>query len=89
MEEAGVLGKDFAIPFISYDIETIGCEEEYDGRFIKIQKPISIAYFDGKNGDVFTGEDLMKKFLNRMNEIQVRYLNFISKNSKLNPRKIL
>ena len=67
LEEIGVLAKDFAIPFVSYDIETIVCEEEYDGKFIKIQKPISIAYFDGKNGDVFTGEDLMKKFLDRMN----------------------
>lgn len=72
LEEAGVLSADFAIPFISYDIETIGCEENFEGHLVKIQKPISIAYFDGLKGKVFTGKNLMQKFLNRMNEIQVR-----------------
>ena len=36
-----------------------------------MQKPITIAYWDGKFGEVFYGENMVEKFLARMKEIQV------------------
>ena len=74
LEENGVLSPDFEIPFITYDIETISCEETFKEKTIMVQKPITIAYFDGVRGDVFHGDGLVEKFLQRMNEIQVKCL---------------
>ena len=77
LEEDGILSVDFEIPYVTYDIETIPCLEKYNDDVITIQKPITIAYWDGESGDVFYGENMVEKFLIRMKEIQVS-LNIIS-----------
>ena len=71
LEQIRIVDPDFEMKFVSYDIETIPCKEESDGRIYIVQKPISIAYFDGENGDVFIGENLVARFLEKMEEIQV------------------
>ena len=77
MEEAGILSNDFKIPFITYDIETLQVDELFEGRIVKKQKPISIAYYANESSDVFTGDDLVKRFLDKMNEIQVSFSDIV------------
>ena len=72
LENEGILSPDYEIPFVTYDIETISKEENLNGQMIKIQKPITIAYWDGEFGEVFWGENMVKQFLAKMNEIQVK-----------------
>ena len=72
LENEGILSPDYEIPFVTYDIETISKEENLNGQMIKIQEPITIAYWDGEFGEVFWGENMVKRFLDKMNEIQVK-----------------
>ena len=74
LEDDGILSVDFEIPYVTYDIETIPCEEKFNDNVVTMQKPITIAYWDGKSGEVFYGENMVEKFLARMKEIQVHIL---------------
>ena len=71
LEELGIISSSFEIKFISYDIETVPFIEETDGKTFSVQKPVSIGYFDGQTGEVFTGENLVPKFIGRLRELQV------------------
>ena len=72
--DIGILDPEYEIEFISYDIETLCVEEEYDGIKFNVQKPISIGFFDGTRGDVFVGENIVERFIRKMKDIQVSIL---------------
>ena len=71
LEEIGILPVDYEIKFCSFDIETLPQKIKYDGKEFIEQKPVSIAYFDGENGHVFVGDNIVSQFLSRMEQIQV------------------
>ena len=74
LEELGIIPSSFEIKFISYDIETVPFTEETDGKIFSVQKPVSIGYYEGQTGEVFTGENLVPKFIGRLKELQVSIL---------------
>ena len=74
LEELNIIPSSFEIKFISYDIETVPYTEETDGKIFSVQKPVSIGYYEGQTGEVFTGENLVPKFIGRLRELQVSIL---------------
>ena len=82
LENEGILSPDYEIPFVTYDIETICKEENFNGQIIKIQKPITIAYWDGEFGEVYSGQNMVASFIKKMNEIQVKTISNIRNKSK-------
>lgn len=72
LEDKNIIDSSFEIPYVSYDIETLSVEEEVDGQKFIVQKPLSIAYFDGSHSETFLGHDIVRRFMNKMKEIQVR-----------------
>ena len=77
LEDLNVLDPAYRIKFITYDIETLPNEEIHGDRKVCVQKPSSIAYYDGENGKCFVGDKIVKQFLDRMKEIQVNNLHLL------------
>ena len=72
LEEIGIISADYKISFISFDIETVPQKVKYNDQDLIEQTPISIGYFDGQNGHVLTGENIVKTFVQEMEKYQVR-----------------